>query len=165
MLNKIDGETFFNKLYEDEEFCKQLGKVMLSAAKLETQLIKLLENSEDNKKNMQYDITMGVLIRKIENAKLLPENTIIILKELAEQRNHLTHNIFIIFSDTIENPKLIEKLKDYQYIKKNLLELTSEEKEYFLYSDTNVYTERAYILADNLNSIANSIKSIIKEKK
>lgn len=156
MSKKIKGEKFFNKLYEDEDFCKQLGKVILSASKLEAQLIKLLENTNND---INYNITMGGMITKIEKVKLLPNNTIKVLRELSEQRNHLTHNIFIILSDIVDDAKLIENIKDDKYIKKNLLKLTSEEKEYFLYSDTHVYIERAYMLADNLNAIADTIKN------
>lgn len=112
MTNKFNGENFFNKLYEDEDFCKQLGKVILSASKLEAQLIKLLES----KSNINYNRTMGGLITKVEKAKLLPENTIKVLRELAERRNHLTHNIFIILSDIIEDSKLIESIKEDKYI-------------------------------------------------
>lgn len=158
MSNKINGEKFFNKLYEDEDFCKQLGKVILSASKLETQLIKLLESKSD----INYTITLGGLITKIKDANLLPQNTIEVLRQLSEQRNYLTHNIFIMLSDIIEDSKLIENIKDDKYIKKNLLQLISEEKEYFLYSDITVYTERANVLSNNLNSITDIIKNMNK---
>ncbi len=65
-MQKINGEKFFNKLYEDEDFCKLLGKVMLSSNKLEVQLIKYIENN-NIKKNM-LNSTMGALITVIENA-------------------------------------------------------------------------------------------------
>lgn len=163
MTNKINGEKFFNKLYKDEDFCKQLGKVILSAGKLEAQLIKLIENNENDKKCNYYNLTMGKLIGKVEKLKLLPENTIETLKLLSEQRNHLTHNIFIIFSDLIEDTNLIENINSDKYYKTEILKQSSEEKEYFSYDDTHVYIERAYILADNLNGLANIISNLTKQ--
>lgn len=163
MSQKINGEVFFNKLYKDEEFCMQLGKVMLSASKLETQLIKLIENNKSDIKGKYYTYTMGRLIIEIKKAKLLPKNTIEALISLSIQRNYLTHSIFIILSDIVEDSKLIENINADNYIKKNIFEQVSEEKEEFLDSDTQVYIERASKLSNELNSIADIVSNINKK--
>lgn len=159
MTNKINGQKFFKELYENEEFCNKLGKIILLAGKLESLLIKLIENSSSD---TNYNLTMGKLIDKIEKLKLLPKNTIEVLRLLCEQRNHLTHNIFIILSDLIEDSKLIENINSNKsYIKREIFKGLLEEKEYFSYDDIQVYIERAYQLEDNLMHITESIHNKI----
>lgn len=159
MTNKINGEKFFKELYENEEFCNKLGKIILLAGKLESLLIKLIENSSNS---TNYNLTMGKLIDKVENQELLPKNTIEVLKLLCEQRNHLTHNIFIILSDLIEDSKLLENINsNSSYIKREIFKQLLEEKEEFSYDDVQLYIERAYQLEDNLMHISESINDII----
>lgn len=157
-MEKIIGEIFFNNLYKDEEFCKQLGKVILVTSKLELQLIKLIENANSSQQGKHFNSTIGGLIGHIKKENLLPENLIEILKQLAEQRNYLTHNICLIMSADVDDNILINSKKIHEHIKKNLLQTTSEEKSEFLYSDTSVYTERAYILIENLNGMVKIIE-------
>ncbi len=161
-MQRINGEKFFNKLYEDEDFCKLLGKVMLSSNKLEVQLIKYIENN-NIKKNI-LNSTMGALITVIENAGLLSK-MIPVLKELAIKRNYFTHNIYLLLSDVIDDKSLINNKDSENFIKKNLFEMTIEEKEYFSYEDTHVYIERAWNLVDNLNGIADIIERYNNKEK
>jgi hypothetical protein len=155
MTNKISGEKFFEKLYQNEEFCNKLGKIILLASKLEVLLIKLIENSSAD---TNYNLTMGKLIEKVEKLELLPKNTIEVLKPLCEQRNDFTHNIFIILSDLIEDSKLIENINlGKSFIKKEITIQRIEEKEELSYDDIQLYIERAYQLEDNLRHITESI--------
>jgi hypothetical protein len=39
---------FFEQLYADDDFCKQLGKAILSAGKLESKLIIYIQNNHSN---------------------------------------------------------------------------------------------------------------------
>ncbi|MEA3289800.1 MAG: hypothetical protein U9Q04_06410 [Campylobacterota bacterium] len=163
-MNKINCEIFFNKLYEDEEFCQQLGKVTLSSSKLEVQLIKLLNNNSNVNNNL-YNSTLGSLITKTKKENILTKNTIEALKLLSEQRNYLTHNIYSILSNDLDDNTLINSKKEHEIIKKNLLQTTSEEKSELLYSDTQLYIERAYILVENLNGMIEIIEKYNKGEK
>lgn len=159
MTNKINGENFFEELYQNEEFCNKLGKIILLASKLEVLLIKLIENSSAD---TNYNLTMGKLIEKVEKLELLPKSTIEALRPLCEQRNHLTHNIFIILLDLIEDSKLIENINSNKsYVKKEIFKQLLEEKEEFTYYDVQLYIERAYQLEDNLRDFTESINKKI----
>ncbi|MDN5104856.1 hypothetical protein O8C79_06070 [Aliarcobacter butzleri] len=164
MTNKINGEKFFEKLYQNEKFCNKLGKIILLASKLEVLLIKLIEYSSAD---INYNLTMGKLIEKVERLELLPKNTIELLKLLCEQRNHFTHNIFIILSNFVEDSKLVENINSNKsYIKKEIFKQLVEEKEELSYDDIQLYIERAYQLEDNLRHITESIyEKILLNKK
>jgi len=140
MFQKVDGEVFFNKLYEDENFCQQLGKVILSASKLEAIIIRFLNNK--NIDDINKKATLGQLIEKIKIKKLLDKNILVILKELSSQRNYLTHNIYLLLL--------------------NMIDETVLERNELCYEDVHLYAERAYILADNLNAISEIIKNELK---
>ncbi len=88
-----------------------------------------------------------------------------ILKELAIKRNYFTHNIYLLLSNVIDDKSLINNKDSENFIKKNLFEMTIEEKEYFSYEDTDIYIERAWNLVDNLNGIANIIERYNNEQK
>ena len=140
MFQKVDGEVFFNKLYEDENFCQQLGKVILSASKLEAIIIRFLNNK--NIDDINKKATLGQLIEKIKIKKLLDKNILVILKELSSQRNYLTHNIYLLLL--------------------NMIDETVLERNELCYEDVHLYAERAYILADNLNAISEIVKNELK---
>jgi hypothetical protein len=160
-MQKFNGEKFFDKLYEDEDFCKLLGKIMLSSNKLEVQLIKYIENN-NIKKNM-LNSTMGTLINVIENAGLLSK-MIPILKGIVIKRNYFTHNIYLLLSDIIDDKYLLNNKDSENFIKKNLFEMTLEEKEYFSDEDTHVFIVRAWDLVNDLNGITDIIEKYNNKK-
>ncbi len=132
------GLEFYNLLNNSEEFTSQLGKVALASGKLETELIFLLLRNKiagDYKK-----ATLGKLIRIANKNKLIPDNEFLAFDMISKQRNYITHNIYSLFSDLIDETIL--------------------EKENLLDSDVNLYTERAWLLTNNLNDLADLIQSL-----
>jgi len=130
------GIKFYNLLMESEEFTSELGKVSLASGKLEAELIiYLIQNgiSGNYKK-----ATLGTLIRIGEENNLFDQNMIISLKQIAKQRNYITHNIYALFTDLIDET-ILEK--------NNLLD-----------SDVHLYVERAWQLKENLDGIADIFK-------
>lgn len=133
------GVEFYNLLISSDDFTSELGKVTLASGKLEAELIRFLQRNEIEGK---YDRkTLGPLVALAEKHGLLNKNMIIALKELSKQRNYITHNIYALFIDLIEE--------------------TTLEKTNLLDCDVDLYKERAWQLKLNLNGLAD----IIKEKK
>ncbi len=140
MVQNIDGEVFFNNLYKNEEFCHYLGKVILSASKLEAIIIKFLNKNQIN--DIKKKATLGQLIDKVERENLLDKKILVVLRELSSQRNYLTHNIYLLLL--------------------NMIEETLLERSELSYEDVHLYTEKACILSDNLNNISEIIKNELK---
>lgn len=127
------GKDFFNLLLESEEFTSELGKVTLAAGMLEAELILFLRGSSVEDKNLEK-ATLGQLINLGRNKGLFAENMEIALVMLKDQRNYLTHSIYALFIDSIDET-ILEK--------NNLLD-----------SDVHIYTERAWQLKENLLRLA-----------
>jgi hypothetical protein len=132
------GIEFYNLLISSDDFTSELGKVALASGKLEAELIRFLQRNEIEGKYERK--TLGHLVALAEKHGLLNKNMIIALKELSKQRNYITHNIYALFIDLIEET-ILEKT--------NLLDC-----------DVDLYQERAWQLKLNLNDLAD----IIKEK-
>lgn len=130
----LEGVEFFNQLYADEEFCLYLGKVMLSASKLESELIKYLSSKEV--KENTHRANLGALIRIAENNCLL-EKMIPVLREIKDQRNYLSHNLHALFIGLIDETVLHRT---------DLLDF-----------DIDVYTNRVLQLDENLSGLADVI--------
>ena len=135
------GIEFFTLLNQSEEFTSELGKVALASGRLEVEFILYL--TENDVKGNYKKATLGTLIRIANENKLLSENENLIFKQISKQRNYITHNIYALFSDLIDE--------------------TIMEKEKLLDSDVHLYTERAWQLRDNLNGLSDVIKT--KRKK
>lgn len=133
-----EGLKFYNLLEESEEFTSELGKVALASGKLEAELIIHLELNDVKGKYKRA--TLGTLIEKAEKNGLLDKNMISALKMISKQRNYITHNIYALFIDQLEETIL--------------------EKNDLLDSDVYLYIERAWQLKENINGLA----EIIKEK-
>jgi len=134
----IEGEVFFQLLDADDEFCKELGKAVLAAGKLEAELIRYINRNNVGEKTNKANL--GKLIffaRKHELlAKMVPA-----LEIIKDQRNYLTHNIYSLFSGLVEETIL--------------------PKYELLDSDVDVFTVHACQLKENINSLVDIIK---KEK-
>ncbi len=131
-----EGIKFYDLLVESEEFTSELGRVALASGRLEAELILFLKR---NKITGNYKkATLGSLldIAKINN--LLDKNTIIALREISKQRNYITHNIYALFTDLIDETVL--------------------EKNNLLDSDVHLYIDRAWQLKENLDGLADIIK-------
>ena len=127
----LEGVEFFNQLYADEQFCLHLGKVMLSASRLESEMIKYLSN--EGVKQKTHRANLGKLIRIAEDNFLL-EKMVPVLREIKYQRNYLSHNLHALFIGLIDETVLHRT---------DLLD-----------SDIDVFTGRAVQLDENLSGLA-----------
>lgn len=136
------GVEFYSLLYADDDFCKELGRIILAAGRLETVLIRYIKKHAPDENTVRA--TFGKLIAFAEKHQLLTR-IIPALKTLKAQRNYLTHNIHALLSGLIEE---------------TILESTE-----LLDSDVHLYTERAWQLKENLNGLAEIIEERFKEPK
>jgi hypothetical protein len=134
----IEGIEFYNLLFESEEFTSELGKVALASGKLEAELINFLKRS--GIKGKYNRATLGSLIDMANKNNLLDKNMIMALKQISSQRNYLTHNIYALFTDLIDET-ILEK--------SNLLD-----------SDVQLYLERVWQLNENLDGLTDVIRKI-----
>ncbi len=131
------GIKFYKLLIESDEFTSELGKVALASGKLEAELILFLRRRGIVGK---YDkATLGNLIEIANKNKLIDNNMRTALKQISKQRNYITHNIYALFIDLIDETIL--------------------EKENLLDSDVHLYTERAWILKKNIYGLSEIIKN------
>ena len=98
-FDHVAPTEFFRLLSSDKEFCCGLGKVMLAAGMLETNLRNYL-NSRSIK--CAQTATLGTLVRKLIDAKLLTENGKFHFDDITKKRNYLAHNLYGLFSQELE---------------------------------------------------------------
>jgi hypothetical protein len=127
------GKEFFDLLYTDDEFCSELGRAMLAAGKLESELKKFLAENNIQKTEKA---TLGRLTRLLEQPGLLKRMQPH-LDQLSKQRNYLAHSVHALFAELIEETILPRS---------DLLD-----------SDVDFFAERAWQLADNLNALASIV--------
>lgn len=125
------GLEFYELLCADSEFCAELGRAVLAAGRLESSLIRYLQNNAPGAKTTKA--TLGKLIRYAERYGLLSK-MVPVLRELKMQRDYLTHNVHALFSGLVEETVLPST---------DLLD-----------SDVDGFTERAWQLKENLNGLA-----------
>jgi len=130
----LQGLGFYKELAKDQEFCKELGRAVLAAGRLESELIRCF--SKLNINDPMRQATLGKLINIARNNDILGK-MIPALEVLKNQRNYLTHNIYALFSGLVEETIL--------------------QKDGLLDSDIDVFSERAWQLADNLNGLADAV--------
>lgn len=133
---QAEGIEFFNLLFESEEFSAELGRVALAAGRLEAEMILFL--SRNGIKEYNSRSTLGQLIKIGKKHNLIDKNLAIALEETCKQRNYITHNIYALFSELIEETML--------------------ERSNLLDSDVHSYIDRAWQLRDNLTGLANIIR-------
>ena len=133
------GIDFYNLLCKSDEFNAELGKVTLAAGRLEVELIHFLRRKGVTESLV--DCPLGALINIGKRNNLFDKNLIIILEQLKRQRNYLTHNIYALFTELIDETILPRE---------NLID-----------TDVETYIEKAWQLTENLIAIGDSIK---KEK-
>jgi hypothetical protein len=132
-----NGVKFYKLLMDSDEFTSELGKVALASGKLEAELILFLKRKNITGK---YDkATLGTLIKLASKNKLIDNNMSMALKQISIQRNYITHNIYSLFIDRLDETIL--------------------EKENLLDSDVHLYTERAWLLKKNIDGLADIIKN------
>lgn len=127
----VTGAEFFELISNDEEYCAELGRVVLAAGRLESVLTLHLQNNCPTEINTKA--TLGKLIKYAKDHALLTD-IIPALEMIKDQRNYLTHNIYNLLMGMIKQTIL--------------------EGEGLLDSDVHTYIERASTLRDNLNALA-----------
>ncbi len=128
------GIEFYKLLYENDDFCKELGQAILAAGRLEAELINYINKQNVEEKTKKANLGKIIIIAK--KHKLL-EKMVPVLETIKDQRNYLTHNIYALFSGLVEETIL--------------------PRSELLDSDVWSYTERAWELKENLNGIADII--------
>lgn len=136
-------KKFYNSLYKNEDFCHALGKVMLSAGKLESLLRKYLRLYGEN--IPEDRATLGNLIRHLRENELLTNNGEIHFGQINIQRNYLVHNLYASFLDEIE------------------IELLPVEN--LVPEDIELYIERAFETARNFELYSEMVSKAILKKK
>ena len=122
----VPPEQFFELLYDNSEFCDSMGKVILAASKLETNLRKYLKAKQIAFRSKS---TLGQLVFKLIENNLLSRNGEMHFHDLALVRNYLAHSLYDLFIKEIEQT-IISRDKLYP-----------EDIDYFIY--------RAYQLAED----------------
>ena len=126
------GVEFFDLLFESDDFNTELGKVTLAAGRLEAEIIRYyIRNGV--KENISR-LTLGQLISIGKQEKLLERNLAMALEQICMQRNYLTHNIYALFIELIDET-ILERC--------NLLD-----------TDVITYVEKAWQLKTNLIDLA-----------
>lgn len=135
---QVDGKTFYKFLSADDEFSRHLGRAVLAAGRLESELKQYLRANSvsDDTERATLGQLLGLLEKRVLLKKMQPA-----LDLLKRQRNYLTHNIHAVLTG----------LKEDELI-------GSEELEALLDSDVHLYAERAWQLAANLNDLADILE-------
>ncbi len=134
---QVDGKTFFKFLSANDEFCSHLGRAVLAAGRLETQL-KLYLRAHSIQADTER-ATLGQLLGLLEQHALLKKMQPHI-DTLKRQRNFLTHNVHAVLSGLKEDDLIGDEVKE------------------LLDSDVDLYGERAWQLAQNLNNLADILE-------
>jgi hypothetical protein len=92
------GREFFDLLGADAPFCAELGRAMLAAGRLESELRQFLAA---NNVQISQKTTLGQLARPLARHGLLTKMQPH-LDMLGMQRNYLAHSIHAFFSELIE---------------------------------------------------------------
>jgi len=88
----LGGIEFFNQLSADDEFCKYLGKAVLSAGRLEAELIRFMSNTDINENVRKANL--GKLIRFAKKHQIL-KRMVPALETINLQRN-IWHTISML---------------------------------------------------------------------
>ena len=137
----VEPREFFIMLYSDAKFCTGLGKVMLAAGMLETNLRCYLGDKQIKFKNCD---ALGSLVCKLKVADLLSENGKIHFSTLTAKRNYLAHNLYGLFSKELEETIL--------------------SREQLVSADTSIFIERVEILSDDFVYFADFVAKADRSK-
>ncbi len=121
----VPPEGFFDLLYQDSEFCQAVGRVMLAASKLETTVRRHLKGKGVG--GFGPKASLGRLVVKMKENKLLTQNGETHFDDLAHKRNYLAHSLYDLFSKEIEETIL--------------------ERDELTAGDTDIFVNRAETLA------------------
>jgi hypothetical protein len=131
----IKEVEFYNLLFKNNEFTSELGKVSLASGRLEAELILFF-----NRKGVIEKVnesTLGWLIKVGKKNNLLDKNLIQSLELVLKQRNYFTHNIYALFTE--------------------LIDVTILERNNLIDTDVVTYSNYAWQLSDNLESLGDLV--------
>jgi hypothetical protein len=131
----VPPENFFNLLYQDSEFCQAVGRVMLAASRLETNVRRYLRDKGIG--GVGPKTTFGQLVAKMKENRLLTSNGETHFEDLALKRNYLAHSLYDLFTKEIEETIL--------------------EREELTAGDTDIFVYRAENLAKDFNHFADIV--------
>jgi hypothetical protein len=129
-----EGLKFYELLFADDNFCKELGRTVLSAGRLESILIQYINTHVATQPTK--GATLGNLIKLLKKNHLLNDFTRS-LETVKKQRDYLTHNLHALFS--------------------GLIEVTILERSGLLDSDIDLFSDRAKQLNEDMNKLAEII--------
>lgn len=133
---------FFDRLYNDKEFCQTMGKVTLAAGRLESGLRTYLRLRGIR---VSDQTSFGYLISQLAKHGMISTNGVRVLRGLKEQRNYLIHSVFDLLSARIEETLLPGK---------DLLP-----------GDVRTYDEKAWELEQNLGGITGLVERVVSRLK
>jgi hypothetical protein len=93
------SEFILDKLYENEEFCTKLGKVVLLSSKLEKQLFILLQNEKLEEQTQKP--SFGMLIKYIDKKDFFPA--------IVPALNQMTENNIEILLNSVIKQSIIDE--------------------------------------------------------
>lgn len=96
----VTALKFFDLLHDDTEFCGGLGKVMLAAGMLETNLRRYMMARKIE--GVGAKTTLGRMVSLLKEHGLLSRNGEMHFDDLALKRNYLAHSLYDLFSEEIE---------------------------------------------------------------
>lgn len=130
----VEPEEFFRQLNDDKDFCCWLGKVMLAAGMLETNLRGYLNaRSIEHKRTT----TLGGLVKKLKDADLLTENGKSHFDDITKKRNYLAHNLYGLFGKELEETIL--------------------PREQLVSADASIFVDRVETLTEDLTFFSNLV--------
>ncbi|MBN1629166.1 MAG: hypothetical protein JW990_05350 [Thermoleophilia bacterium] len=128
----------YEDLSADAEFSQALGRMTLAASRLESDMRTFLALSGFPPGDRA---TFGSLIGQLKKRKLISVNGELVLGGLKTQRNYLTHSLYDLFAARIDERLMCREELD----------------------DIGLLAERAWILEQNLNSLAETAERRIVE--
>ena len=149
MGESVNGPKFYRHLYKDDEFCAEVGRVVLATGRLECALIRYIKEHAPTV-NVPKNATLGHLIGVATKNALLSD----VFRKgdslLYDQRNHVVHNIYALLTGQLRKPESDEERRKEQEKPR----LPSSD---LLDSDVRSYSDYAWQLAKDLDGIADIV--------
>gem|GEM_PF-2764649 len=101
------GIEFYNMLIESKEFNSKVGNVLLALGKLQAELITFFTRKLISGNNKRAILT--TLIEFAKRNRLFYMSTIISIKQVTLQHNFITHNIYTLFINLINESNLTKR--------------------------------------------------------
>ena len=132
----VPKRQFFDLLFKDSGFCEGVGRVILAAGMLETNLRRYLVGKGLVLRRRR---TLGSMVKLMKENRLLSQNGTMHFDDLTLKRNYLAHSLYDLFSEQIEETILPSS---------ELVEM-----------DIDIFRERANQLAEDFFHFSNLVGS------